>query len=75
MKRMLIGTINAYKKFVSPFLPKSCRYYPTCSDYAREAIEKFGVLKGITMSAGRVLRCHPFARGGYDPVEHPKGTP
>jgi len=57
-----------YKKCISPLKPKSCRFYPTCSDYALEAIEKYGVLVGGIKALKRILRCHPFNPGGYDPV-------
>ena len=53
---------------MSPVLPKSCRFYPTCSEYAMEAIERYGLFKGGLMSIKRVLRCHPFSKGGFDPV-------
>jgi len=60
--------LSAYKRLVSPTLPPSCRYIPTCSEYAMEAVERFGVLRGGWIAVLRVLRCHPFVRGGYDPV-------
>lgn len=66
LKTLMIGFIKGYKRFVSPFLPKSCRYYPTCSDYAILAIEKYGVLKGSLKAIWRVLRCNPFSSGGID---------
>jgi len=69
MKKILIYFIKIYKKFVSPILPDSCRFYPTCSEYAIEAIDKFGVLKGSIKSIYRILRCNPFNKGGYDPVK------
>ena len=69
MKKILIYFIKIYKKFVSPILPDSCRFYPTCSEYAIEAINKFGVLKGSIKSIYRILRCNPFNKGGYDPVK------
>jgi putative membrane protein insertion efficiency factor len=61
--------LRAYKRVVSPWLPPSCRYVPTCSDYAMEAVERYGAFRGSWMAAMRVLRCHPFAQGGYDPVQ------
>ncbi len=69
MKKILIFFIKIYKKFVSPILPDSCRFYPTCSEYAIEAVNKFGVLKGSIKSIYRILRCNPFNKGGYDPVK------
>lgn len=69
MKKILIYFIKIYKKYVSPILPDSCRFYPTCSEYAIEAIDRFGVLKGSIKSIYRILRCNPFNRGGYDPVK------
>ena len=68
MKRLLIWLIRGYKRFISPLLPPSCRYIPTCSEYALEAIEKYGALKGGWLAIKRILRCHPFHPGGYDPV-------
>lgn len=58
-----------YKRYVSPLFPPSCRFEPTCSEYAREALRKYGLWKGLLLSIWRVLRCHPYARGGYDPVK------
>jgi putative membrane protein insertion efficiency factor len=63
-----LGIIRGYKYFISPFLPPSCRFTPTCSCYAAEAIEKHGPLKGVFLALGRIFRCHPFCHGGYDPV-------
>ncbi len=68
MKRVLIGLICLYQRYISPLKRPSCRFYPTCSQYAREAIEKKGVLRGVWLALRRVLRCHPFSEGGYDPV-------
>ncbi|MEA2016176.1 MAG: membrane protein insertion efficiency factor YidD [Actinomycetota bacterium] len=68
MKKLFIFLLKAYKKVISPLLPGSCRFYPTCSRYAIEAINKYGVLKGSIKSAYRILRCNPFNRGGYDPL-------
>lgn len=64
----LMALIRAYKWAISPLLPPACRYVPTCSEYALEAVDRYGVLRGSAMAAARVLRCHPFVRGGYDPV-------
>ncbi len=68
MKSFLLSLIRGYQAFVSPLLPSACRYTPTCSAYAFEAIEKHGPLKGFWLAFKRVLRCNPFSKGGYDPV-------
>jgi putative membrane protein insertion efficiency factor len=68
MKKLLIKSIKIYKKYISPVLPPACRYFPTCSEYALEALEKYGAAKGSFLAAKRILRCNPFAKGGYDPV-------
>ena len=68
MKRVLIWLVRGYKRFISPLLPPACRFTPTCSEYAMEAIAKYGALKGGWMAIRRILRCHPFHPGGYDPV-------
>ncbi len=68
MKRALLFAIRTYRVALSPLLPRSCRYQPTCSQYAIDAIEKYGALHGSWLAVRRILRCHPFARGGYDPV-------
>ena len=67
-RRFVISCIRFYQRFISPVLPDSCIYIPTCSQYAVEAIEKYGVLKGCWLGIRRILRCHPFHAGGYDPV-------
>ena len=68
MKVILIGMVRLYKTYVSPFLPSACRFEPTCSEYAMEAVQKHGSLRGSGMAVYRLLRCQPFAKGGYDPV-------
>lgn len=68
MKRFLILLIRFYQKNVSPLKKPCCKYYPTCSNYAVEAISRFGAFKGFFLAFYRVLRCNPFSRGGYDPV-------
>ncbi len=69
MKKILIGLIKLYKKYISPLKRSgSCIYIPTCSEYGIEAIEKYGAFKGSWLTVRRVLRCNPFAKGGYDPV-------
>lgn len=66
MSRALIWLLGAYKRRISPLLPRACRFTPTCSEYARLAILKYGAVRGSWRAAGRVLRCHPFHRGGVD---------
>jgi len=68
MKRVLLAIIRFYKKAISPYLPPSCRFTPTCSEYAVEAIQKYGAFKGLGLAVWRVLRCNPIGKGGYDPV-------
>ncbi|MGM9965973.1 MULTISPECIES: membrane protein insertion efficiency factor YidD [unclassified Rummeliibacillus] len=68
MKKLFILPIRFYQKVISPLKPPSCRFYPTCSNYGIEAIEKHGVLKGGYLTINRILRCQPFCKGGYDPV-------
>lgn len=68
MKYICVLLIRFYQMFISPLTPPSCRFYPTCSQYALEAISRFGVLKGGWLAIRRLLKCHPFHRGGYDPV-------
>jgi putative membrane protein insertion efficiency factor len=68
MKILLIWLIRGYRMFISPLFPPSCRYQPTCSQYAMQAIERFGPWRGSLMGVRRILRCHPFHPGGYDPV-------
>jgi putative membrane protein insertion efficiency factor len=67
-KIVVLHLLRAYKWVISPMFPPSCRYVPTCSDYAVEAVERFGAFRGIVMGVARLLRCHPLAKGGYDPV-------
>ena len=68
MKRMLMAMVRFYRAAISPLRPPCCRFYPTCSQYALEALEKYGALKGGYLAVRRVLRCNPFHKGGYDPV-------
>ena len=65
---LLLLLIKTYKYVVSPWLPRACRFYPTCSVYALEAVKKYGPIKGTGLAVWRVLRCNPFCDGGYDPV-------
>ena len=68
VKLLLIWLIKGYRMFISPLFPPTCRFQPTCSMYAIEAIERFGVWRGGWMATRRIFRCHPFHPGGYDPV-------
>ena len=72
MKQMLIKAIRFYQRKISPLFGPKCRFYPTCSHYAIEAIEKHGVLKGTLLAALRLMRCNPLFPGGYDPVPEKK---
>jgi len=68
MKRVLIGLVRFYRKhFSNPYVPR-CRFYPTCSVYALQALEKYGAFKGSLLTLKRIFKCHPFHKGGYDPV-------
>lgn len=69
MKYAVLEVLKLYKTFVSPFLPPSCRFTPTCSVYTMEAVEKYGAFKGTWLGAKRILRCQPFCKGGHDPVK------
>ena len=72
MKKICIYLINFYKKHISPYLKHlgiECKFYPTCSEYTRQAINKYGVLKGCFLGIKRILRCNPFSKGGYDPLK------
>ncbi|MBR7142593.1 MAG: membrane protein insertion efficiency factor YidD [Clostridia bacterium] len=68
MKRFLLWLIRFYRRHISPAKPSCCRFVPTCSEYALQAITKYGAWKGAWLALRRLLRCHPFCRGGYDPV-------
>ncbi len=69
MKKFLIYIIEKYQKYISPILGKNCKYYPSCSEYTKQAIEKYGSLKGTFYGIKRIIRCNPFSRGGYDPLK------
>ena len=74
MTRIATGLLKFYKGQISPLLPASCRYVPTCSEYAAEAVARHGLLRGGGLGLWRLLRCHPFTRGGYDPVPDGKAA-
>ncbi len=69
IKKATVKAIDFYHNYLSALKLPSCRYYPTCSQYTREAVIKYGLLKGLIKGALRILRCHPFSKGGHDPVE------
>jgi putative membrane protein insertion efficiency factor len=69
MKFLVLDILGVYKAIVSPLLPPACRFEPTCSEYAKQAVEKYGTLRGTWMAAKRILRCQPFCKGGHDPVK------
>lgn len=69
MKKIFILIITFYQKKISPIFGKKCKYYPTCSEYTKQAIEKYGVIKGLFKGIKRILRCNPFSKGGYDPLK------
>lgn len=71
MRTLMTILLRVYKQAVSPWLPASCRYVPTCSEYAAEAVARHGLLHGTALACWRVLRCSPFAKGGFDPVPKP----
>lgn len=68
MQELVIGMLSIYKRWISPLLPSACRFQPTCSEYMIIAVDKYGVIGGIWRGLARLLRCHPFHSGGYDPV-------
>ena len=68
-RRIAIAPIRVYQRMISPALPRRCKYEPTCSLYAVQAIQRFGILRGLVLAAWRLLRCNPFSHGGLDPVE------
>ena len=69
LKPLLLALLRFYKMAISPGLPPACRYHPSCSEYAYEAIEKYGIIKGGWLASWRLLRCNPFSKGGWDPVK------
>ncbi len=68
MKTLVLGTLRGYQILISPMLPPTCRYHPSCSSYALQAVRRWGVLRGVGLGLRRILRCHPWAAGGLDPV-------
>jgi len=66
--RVVLAPVRAYQRFISPALPRRCKYHPTCSAYAVQAVERYGILRGVVLAVWRVLRCNPFSHGGHDPV-------
>jgi putative membrane protein insertion efficiency factor len=68
VKRLVIGPIRAYQRWISPGFPRRCKYHPTCSEYAVQAVQSYGILRGTVLAAWRILRCNPFSHGGFDPV-------
>ena len=68
MKGLVIGPVRAYQRWISPAIPRRCKYHPTCSEYAVQAVQRYGILRGTVLAAWRILRCNPFSHGGYDPV-------
>jgi putative membrane protein insertion efficiency factor len=68
MKNLLLWPIRVYQRLISPLLPRRCKYHPTCSAYAAQAVRRYGILRGSRLAAWRLLRCNPWSHGGYDPV-------
>lgn len=68
MRQLTLLSLRTYKRWISPLLPSACRFYPTCSEYMAQAVEAHGVVRGVWMGLRRLLRCHPFHEGGFDPV-------
>ena len=66
--RIVLAPVRGYQRFISPALPRRCKYHPSCSAYAVQAVETYGILRGVVLAVWRVLRCNPFSHGGYDPV-------
>ncbi len=72
MKVVVLAPLRFYRRFISPAFPPRCKYHPSCSAYAVQAIERYGILRGLVLATWRVLRCNPFSHGGYDPPEAQK---
>ncbi len=69
MKKVFVYLIENYQKYISPLLGKNCKYYPSCSEYTKQAINKYGIFKGCFYGIKRIIRCNPFSKGGYDPLK------
>lgn len=69
MKKIIIYLIDKYQKYISPKISKNCRFYPSCSEYTKQAIEKYGAIRGSFYGIKRIIRCNPFSKGGYDPLK------
>ncbi len=69
MRRLFLLPVQAYRRVLSPLLPPRCKYHPSCSEYAVQAVQRYGILRGSVLAAWRVLRCNPWSHGGYDPPE------
>ncbi|HCC07571.1 MAG TPA: membrane protein insertion efficiency factor YidD [Clostridiales bacterium] len=69
MRHVFLFLISLYQKYISPFTPRTCRFIPTCSQYSYQAIKKYGIFKGSALAILRILKCHPFHKGGYDPLK------
>ena len=69
MQAIVLAPIRFYRRFISPGLPPRCKYHPSCSAYAVQAVERYGILRGLVLAGWRLLRCNPFSHGGYDPPE------
>jgi putative membrane protein insertion efficiency factor len=68
IRELILAILRFYKRWISPLLPSACRFHPTCSEYAMDAIQRYGVLRGMWLGVLRLLKCHPFHKGGFDPV-------
>jgi conserved hypothetical protein YidD len=68
MQELVIGLLRMYQRWISPLLPSACRFHPTCSEYMLQAVARYGTIRGVALGTRRLLRCHPFHQGGFDPV-------
>ena len=69
LQRLVVAPISGYRRFVSPAIPNRCKYHPSCSAYALQAVQRYGILRGLVLASWRLLRCNPWSHGGFDPVE------